>query len=217
MYKNINETGRSMIEMLGVLAIVGVLSVGGIAGYSKAMEKWKVNKAIEEYSYLIYGLQEHLSDIHKMPNPDYVGLIDLANSLNLIPNSWTIKNNFYANDAYGNLIGLAVHPAQGSMPARISFDLQLGGIQSSDNSTTSPAFSINICRTLFTDLIMPINDSIWATAVNAKKSGWINYYAQNWCDGDKLPCLRDLTVSKINELCRSCDGSKEVCSVNISF
>ena len=31
------QTGRSMVEMLGVLAIIGVLSVGGIAGYSKAM------------------------------------------------------------------------------------------------------------------------------------------------------------------------------------
>ena len=37
------EKGRSMIEMLGVLAIVGVLSVGGIAGYSKAMGKYKTN------------------------------------------------------------------------------------------------------------------------------------------------------------------------------
>ena len=36
--------GRSMIEMLGVLAIIGVLSVGGIAGYSKAMETYKINK-----------------------------------------------------------------------------------------------------------------------------------------------------------------------------
>lgn len=50
------ELGRSMIEMLGVLAIIGVLSVGGIAGYSKAMEKFKINKVIEEYSYLIQGL-----------------------------------------------------------------------------------------------------------------------------------------------------------------
>ena len=41
------QYGRSMIEMLGVLAIIGVLSVGGIAGYSKAMEKWKINKTIE--------------------------------------------------------------------------------------------------------------------------------------------------------------------------
>ena len=40
------SAGRSMIEMLGVLAIIAVLSVGGIAGYSKAMEKFKVNKAI---------------------------------------------------------------------------------------------------------------------------------------------------------------------------
>ncbi|MBQ8671083.1 MAG: prepilin-type N-terminal cleavage/methylation domain-containing protein [Alphaproteobacteria bacterium] len=38
-----NESGRSMIEMLGVLAIIGVLSVGGIAGYSKAMQKNSVS------------------------------------------------------------------------------------------------------------------------------------------------------------------------------
>ena len=31
------EFGRSMVEMLGVLAIIGVLSVGGIAGYRYAM------------------------------------------------------------------------------------------------------------------------------------------------------------------------------------
>ena len=34
------QSGRSMIEMLGVLAIIGVLSVGGISGYSKAMAKY---------------------------------------------------------------------------------------------------------------------------------------------------------------------------------
>ena len=33
------ESGRSMVEMLGVLAIIGVLSVGGIAGYTTAMNK----------------------------------------------------------------------------------------------------------------------------------------------------------------------------------
>lgn len=43
-----NEYGRSMIEMLGVLAIIGVLSVGGIAGYSKAMNKYRVNKTMDQ-------------------------------------------------------------------------------------------------------------------------------------------------------------------------
>ena len=42
-----NQNGRSMIEMLGVLAIIGVLSVGGIAGYSKAMMKYKTNSTTE--------------------------------------------------------------------------------------------------------------------------------------------------------------------------
>jgi len=48
----INEQGRSMIEMLGVLAIVGVLSVGGIAGYSKAMNKFKTNKVIDQINMI---------------------------------------------------------------------------------------------------------------------------------------------------------------------
>ena len=46
------QSGRSMIEMLGVLAIIGVLSVGGIAGYSKAMQKYRINKTIEQISMI---------------------------------------------------------------------------------------------------------------------------------------------------------------------
>ena len=37
------ETGRSMVEMLGVLAVIGVLSVGGISGYTLAMNKHRAN------------------------------------------------------------------------------------------------------------------------------------------------------------------------------
>ncbi len=52
-----NQFGRSMIEMLGVLAIIGVLSIGGIAGYSKAMEKHKLNKAINSISSIAQNLR----------------------------------------------------------------------------------------------------------------------------------------------------------------
>ena len=51
------EKGRSMIEMLGVLAIVGVLSVGGIAGYTKAMDKVKVNKLMDQLSQTVIGIR----------------------------------------------------------------------------------------------------------------------------------------------------------------
>lgn len=59
MKRNKNESGRSMVEMLGVLAIIGVLSVGGIAGYKTAMEKITTNHAME---ILNDALVEMISD-----------------------------------------------------------------------------------------------------------------------------------------------------------
>ncbi len=53
----VNESGRSMIEMLGVLAIIGVLSVGGIAGYSKAMNKFKTNQVADNVSMLVANIK----------------------------------------------------------------------------------------------------------------------------------------------------------------
>ena len=56
-YKYKEQSGRSMIEMLGVLAIIGVLSVGGIAGYSKAMNKFKTNQVADQVSMLIANIK----------------------------------------------------------------------------------------------------------------------------------------------------------------
>ena len=47
---NVNESGRSMVEMLGVLAIIGVLSIGGIAGYTMAMNRYRANEVIDAAS-----------------------------------------------------------------------------------------------------------------------------------------------------------------------
>ena len=51
------QSGRSMVEMLGVLAIIGVLSVGGISGYSKAMAKYRANKTLDQISLLITNIR----------------------------------------------------------------------------------------------------------------------------------------------------------------
>lgn len=45
--KENGEAGRSMVEMLGVLAIIGVLSIGGIAGYNMAMNRYRANEIID--------------------------------------------------------------------------------------------------------------------------------------------------------------------------
>ena len=45
--KTNKETGRSMVEMLGVLAVIGVLSIGGIAGYTMAMNRHRANELLD--------------------------------------------------------------------------------------------------------------------------------------------------------------------------
>ena len=57
LFKN-TQSGRSMVEMLGVLAIIGVLSIGGIAGYSKAMLKYKINQTMDILSHGITRVVE---------------------------------------------------------------------------------------------------------------------------------------------------------------
>ena len=59
--KRTNESGRSMVEMLGVLAIIGVLSIGGIAGYSMAMNRYRANEILDaasKYAVIVYSASE---------------------------------------------------------------------------------------------------------------------------------------------------------------
>ncbi len=65
--KKNNQSGRSMIEMLGVLAIIGVLSAGGIAGYTMAMATYKTNKAMEM-------IQMVSAQAKQLYNTDYTGI-----------------------------------------------------------------------------------------------------------------------------------------------
>ena len=69
--KNINESGRSMVEMLGVLAIIGVLSIGGIAGYSMAMNRYRANEILDaasKYAVMIYAGAQTYGATHTTGN-----------------------------------------------------------------------------------------------------------------------------------------------------
>ena len=56
MQQYINERGRSMVEMLGVLAVIGVLSIGGIQGYTYAMNKYRANNVLNEINMTSHQL-----------------------------------------------------------------------------------------------------------------------------------------------------------------
>ena len=101
LYKN-EQSGRSMVEMLGVLAIIGVLSIGGISGYSKAMAKYRVNKTLDQISMLVINIRTLFSS-----SINYDGLSDAnAISLGIIPgdmqNGTNIINSYQGSVLLGN-------------------------------------------------------------------------------------------------------------------
>lgn len=63
------ESGRSMVEMLGTLAIIGVLSIGGIAGYSYGIDKYHANAIVNDVNLRAVDLLSQLSQGHT-PNLD---------------------------------------------------------------------------------------------------------------------------------------------------
>ncbi len=92
LYKN-EQSGRSMVEMLGVLAIIGVLSIGGISGYSKAMAKFRVNKTMDQISMLVMNIRTLYSG-----NIDYTGLTDkVAIQMGIIPRDMLPSGTTEAN------------------------------------------------------------------------------------------------------------------------
>lgn len=161
-----NCVGRSMIEMLGVLAIIGVLSVGGIAGYSKAMEQFRINKAISEYSYLIYGMLEHLDDFKKTTTgmTEEAEVFTVAQSLNLVPQSWSRINNLQYKDSLGNMIQLWILPEYGlAENAKVlTFDFYLGGVTpDNNNKNVSANFSAKLCMDIYQKIAIPLHNVAW--------------------------------------------------------
>jgi len=81
-----------MIEMLGVLAIVGVLSAGGIAGYSMAMQSYKTNQLIDKMQIIATKVRT----LYKQG--DYTGLTNTV-----LKNSGKISSSDLENPFGGEL------------------------------------------------------------------------------------------------------------------
>ena len=211
-----NPQGRSMIEMLGVLAIIAVLSVGGIAGYSKAMEKFKVNKLISEYNMLIFGLMEHKASI-LLPDDDSIDfeLGETVKALNLVPENWRLLNEQYLDDGRGNLVNARI--GMSSVAPVLVIDFNLGGLSEDESgSLISTTFSNKLCFEMFNTLVYPLRDGLVMGRVFRTGNKEDNrYYSAAYCGGGNK-CLQDLNLSDIKRECDACDG-KHRCNVTITF
>ena len=204
------SAGRSMIEMLGVLAIIAVLTVGGIAGYSKAMEKWKVNQLISEYTHFMFGAVEHLDDIRKVPNGS--GYADIMQSLNIIPTSWKYDNASNVHDRLNNRIQLWRGGSD------LVFEIYLLEEYEEKDSYSLAEPRVQLCRELFLNFVQPLSEFVDYSYVWRGDAQTLNqlWYGNNYCGADKK-CLKNVTLAEINAACHTCGDSNGTCSIVITY
>ena len=215
---DICSVGRSMIEMLGVLAIVGVLSVGGIAGYSKAMMKWKINKMIEDYTMLMTGLMEYQESLFKTyADYDNRFLAQFIIDAKLVPETWKQENEYSINDSLGNRIT----PYVDTKETGATFTADIYIVPNGINKDSEYAYQL--CMALAKDVVYPIaanmgyaslfitNDAI------TNRSGYM-VYANSCSDAElnRVKCLSEMTLSEISTICKSCI-KKDSCYFGMSW
>ena len=122
MQSKYNQTGRSMVEMLGVLAIIGVLSVGGISGYSKAMAKFKLTKAQDQITMLLMNIRTAFAT-----SPNYDGLNNTsAVSYNIVPGDMVPGGSgSKINHAFGGDVTVKACDSAGGTTSTQYFYIQL--------------------------------------------------------------------------------------------
>ena len=206
-----SQSGRSIIEMLGVLAIIGVLSVGGIAGYSKAMEKWKINKTISEYSMLMTGFIEYKDNFIKNSEKEkQIGLGEFIFAAHLVPESWGLSNNIIT-DTNGN--GMTAYFVKGR-DERFVFDVRFARAKSNKSS-----FSTNLCVAFFKDIGKPLAymmNAIFITSTQVEYAGEGHcHFGDTSVDGYPLRCLNDMTLSEMTDACQKC--TEQACVIYFVF
>ena len=197
---NIENVGRSMVEMLGVLAIIGVLSVGAIAGYSKAMMKYKLNKQTEQIGSILDYMNIHLDDFKRSKTTISANMIPILTKLDVIPKEMIKKNETdVVFDVFGSTVGLKNYTA-GDEKYYFEFVLYLNKGQKES------------CMNLFT-IAKAKREQLLRTkfeTVKGETSGEANSaFGDSYCTSE-VKCLKDLSVAEMEDYCNVCED-KDTC------
>lgn len=189
-----NQSGRSMIEMLGVLAIIGALSIGGIAGYSKAMYKHKLNKQAEQLNYIFAGILENQDKLKNYTGETY-SVITTFKALDIIPSDMKIVNNRYSRDSLNNAWSWQYFNSGGSSYFYVMI-----------NNIRDKAF--DQCKNFF-DIAKAYSSIMWHVQIGRLGTHitgqMFSVYGDNNCRSS-LDCLSNISVARIAEICKVCDN-----------
>ncbi len=193
------QDGRSMVEMLGVLAIVGILSVGAIAGYQKAMFKYKLNKHAQQLNQVINIVAINARNFNDLSSTRSKPILPYLIKLGEIPTEMikgTATETIY--DIFNSPIYAYMQPygisngVKGVTSLFINFDISQQGSQ-----------SLEICRNIF-NVIKENSGNIYymylASGYNTDDSRISSIYGDSYCTNGKK-CLKKLSLQFIEQEC----------------
>ena len=183
-------SGRSMVEMLGVLAIIGVLSVGAIAGYSKAMLRYKLNKQAEQLNTVFNAVARYYTSFNDITQKG-IPLTSYFIKMNEIPSEMIKKNDtIYIYDVFNTRLYI-----------RTTTDKNMSGVTIIlyPELLKQSAQNLEICRNILTTA-KENHQSIYF--INPRSSAsWNVLYGDSACNGKNKLCLRDMSLDYIYKAC----------------
>ena len=192
---SIENVGRSMVEMLGVLAIIGVLSVGAIAGYSKAMLKYKLNKHAEQMNTVINAIARNVHSFNNIGGGTTI--VPYLIKMGEIPTEMNKPGSQIIHDIFGQ--AWLIFISSGGSYILLSTYSTTGA----SSLTTKSVDNLEICKNILL-AAKENHDSIFAvySASNHNTSDEKQKYLHGdmYCQADRT-CLKDLSLNDIYDFC----------------
>ena len=190
--------GRSMVEILGVLAIIGVLSVGAIAGYGKAMMKYRLNQVSNSANQLMATIIEknHLN-INSFTSSESNTISKTFVNAGWIPDGFTTdqKDSYYLHDSFGNNIWL--------FRSNNSIGISFGWSYNQKQTEICHAL-LNVGKEWKADLYYLQTDYAADPDNDIEQKTYGLFYGDTSCSSN-VKCLRDLSLTDIYSACDKCE------------
>jgi type II secretory pathway pseudopilin PulG len=205
-----------MVEMLGVLAIIGVLSVGAIAGYQKAMNKYRLNKATNETVFVMRSLWNDIDKIryhYTVPNNrenTSTYLNSYLTQMNNIPTGWKVKSP-YLYDNLGGYYHIMLFNASQSNANTQGQILSKANREALVFDYYYDHSNPDICVNWMTNIVKPFANDISLVWTNSLGDV---LFGPDVCDDSSRKCVMNASLSEIKRICSDCD-SKSSCYVAV--
>ena len=203
MYKSL-EKGRSMIEMLGVLAIIAVLSVGGLNGFSKAMRIYRSAVQKETLEQILANMVKIRNNLnHNVTTFDNISYLFAA--MGELPDGVKLKDS-RLYDKSGNSFTVYFGKNTWKTPTGTAWDFEYHvrvNWEQKDNLTSPTAF--DSCINTLEVAKANSNEVKTVTQFIGNSEAFLSY------DQSDIS-MKNMTVTKMHQACKNCAGKKS-CSI----